>query len=442
MKCRCDALKDIRNIPFYAWVAVCLHVIEGLMSYPIDMNLMSFFHQKFSMDDTTSGKYVSINGFFALLFTLPSGWLIDKIGPRRALLLGFLTGALSRWIIAFSDDRDTIMMALNFGVSIGIALVALSLSITVDRMVEGGSKNIAFGLLYWASNLGDTIASLFNKQMVAFGGVNQFQWVFLITGIASFVGALLTAIWLWPPELPVVEKEKKSIWISLKEVLTCILLYKAMSMAFILIGVRTIFRHMNNILPLYMKRLYGEKVNYGAAIAINPAGVIIFAPIVSILLRNFNNHLSLIFIGTLFSAVAPLSMVIWRPENNEWPVLIFVAIFTIGEVLYSPKVSQLAISLPPEDKKGLFSSLMILPSVVGIVISGEEAGWLLGKYCPRSVTVNYDYWAPDSCANLWLIVVITAITTPIGMLVCYKWFSSELNKPKPQPEIEFSELGE
>lgn len=437
--------KDLLGIPLFAWVAITLHVIEGFMSYPLEMNLMSFFHQKFSMDDTTSGKYVSINGAFVVAFTLPAGWVIDKIGLRSSLLVGFMAAALSRAFIAFSDDKDEIMWALNIGVSIGSALVALTLHIVVDCMDEGSSKNIAFTMLYSANNFGDMVASFANAKMIAFGGVNEFQWIFIITGGAAFLGALLTLVWLWPKHQPIIidssELEKKTAWEEIKLILFDKTLHKALLMAFVLLGVRTMFRHLNNILPLYEQRLYGPTVDYGFTIGLNPAGIIILSPLFGVLLRNVKNHISLIFLGTLLSAMAPIAMLVYRPPDNEWPVWIFMGIFTVGEALYSPKVSQLAISLPPAGKKGIYSSLMILPGFVGTLISGEEAGLLLDYYCPEPVNVGYDYWDAKSCANLWIIVMAIAAITPISILISGDYFTRHLLEPElVNLELEMEDL--
>jgi len=434
----------ILQIPLFAWVAIFLHILEGFMSYPLDINMMSFFHQKFSMDDATAGKYVSINGAFVVLFVLPGGWLVDKIGCRYALVIGFLVGSLSRVFIAFSDEKEEIMWALNIGVSIGSALVGLSLHIVVDYMKEGGPKNFAFALLYSANNLGDAVASFTNSRMIAFGGVNEFQWVFLITAIASCVGSVFSFLWIWPPHIPIVitveELENPpSIWKSIKETILDASLQRSMLMAFVLLGVRTMFRNISNILPLYEQRLYGPMVDYGLTIGINPFSIIFLAPLIGFLLRNVKNVISLIFAGTLLSALSPLPMLLWRPVGNEWPVRIFIIIFTIAEATYSPKVTQLAISMPPPGKKGIYSSFMTLPSFVGTLVSGQEAGFLLSYYCPEPVKIGYDTWGHRSCQNMWLIVMGVALITPISLLISGNYFVKHLTALESLLEAESSD---
>jgi MFS family permease len=428
--------RDIQGIPLYAWIAIILHIFEGFMSYPLDINMMSFFHQKFSMDDVTAGKYVSINGIFLVAFVLPGGWLVDKIGSRYALIIGFIVGGISRVFIAISDDKQEIMWALNVGVSIGSALIGLSLHIILDCMPESSSKNIAFALLYSSNNLGDAVASFANARMIAFGGVNEFQWVFLITAIVSIAGGILAFIWLWPPVQPIVisfeELEQPlSIWKSVKETVLDRTLHRALLMAFVLLGVRTMFRNLSNILPLYEQRLYGPTADYGFTLGLNPLGIIALSPLMGILLRNIKSVISLIFVGTLLSALSPLPMIVWRPEGNEWPVRIFITIFTIAESIYSPKVTQLAISMPPPGKKGIYSSFMTLPSFVGTLVSGMEAGLLLKYYCPEPVKVGYDQWNHRSCSNLWLVVMGVALTTPMAILISGNYFTKHLDNPQP-----------
>lgn len=427
---------DLRGIPLFAWVAIVLHIFEGFMSYPLDINLMSFFHQKFSMDDMTAGKYVSINGAFVVAFVIPGGWLVDKIGSRYALIIGFIVGGLARIFIAVSDDKQEIMWALNVGVSIGSALVGLSLHIVCDCMPESSSKNIAFALLYSANNLGDAVASFANARMIAFGGVNEFQWVFLITAIVAITGGVIAFIWVWPPVMPVIISYEElnqpfSIWKSVKETMFDKSLHRALLMAFVLLGVRTMFRNISNVLPLYEQRVYGPTVDYGFTLGLNPFGIILLSPLMGILFRNVKNVISLIFAGTLLSALSPLAMVVWRPMGNEWPVRIFIIVFTIAESMYSPKVTQLAISMPPPGKKGIYSSFMTLPSFIGTLISGEEAGLLLKYYCPEAIKVGYDPWSHRSCANLWLVVIGVALTTPIALLISGNYFTRHLNAKPP-----------
>jgi hypothetical protein len=299
-------------------------------------------------------------------------------------------------------------------------------------MYPGSSKNLAFALLYWSNNFGDWIASLLNPLMTDFGGFNQFQFMFLCTAAIAIIALTITLIALWEPP-PIIDMEYESVhptrpWWHL---FWDILFWRAFVMALVFIWVRTMFKHLNSIVPIYMQNLYGPSVNYSFAIGLNPFGILFLIPLVGVVFRNVQNPMPLIMTGTFISAISPIPMLIWRPPGQVWPVWIFVGLFTIGEALYSPRVSQLAVSIPPAGNKGLYSALIAFPSVLGTFFSGMQAGYLLDRFCPDSVTVNYDYWAWYSCANLWLFVMGVAMITFVALL----FTSSFLWKGPPDTDL-------
>jgi hypothetical protein len=304
---------------------------------------------------------------------------------------------------------------------------------------------MAFGLLYWSNNFGDWLAALFNPWMIDLGGFNQFQFMFLCTAGLSFVALTITLICLWepPPSIPVIDMQMEALHPSEPDrpwwhLFWDVCFWRAFVMALVFVWVRTMFKHLNSIVPIYMQNLYGPSVNYSFAIGLNPFGILILIPLVAVVFRNVQNPMPLIMTGTFISAISPIPMLIWRTPGQEWPVWLFVTIFTVGEALYSPRVSQLAISIPPAGNKGLYSSLIAFPAVLGTFFSGIQAGYLLDRFCPASVTVNYDYWAWYSCANLWLFVMGVALITSVALLFTHSFlWTGVINS---QPLLESSEI--
>jgi MFS family permease len=412
--------RDVLGIPLFAWIAILLHTFEGFVGYPVDMDSMPFFHQRLSMSTLQAGKFFGLQGVFALVLAVPAGLIIDRMGLKTALLIGWVAAVVARIILALSSTILVIEATFLFGIGLGGGLLALSLHIVNDRMHPGSSKNMAFALLYWSNNFGDWIASLLNPMMIDVGGFNQFQFMFLCTAGVAFIALAITLICLWePPAIIDMELESEDLdqsarpwWYLFWD--ECF--WRAFVMALVFVWVRTMFKHLNSIVPIYMQNLYGPSVNYSFAIGLNPLGILFLIPLVGVVFRKVENPMPLIITGTLVSALSPLPMLIWRPVDREWPVWLFVGIFTVGEALYSPRVAQLAVSIPPPGNKGLYSALIAFPGVLGTFFSGIQAGYLLDTFCPVSVTANYDYWAFYSCANLWLFVMAVAMITFVALL--------------------------
>ena len=413
--------RDLIAIPLFAWIAILLHVFEGWTSYFFDLNSMTFFHQKFSVDVETAGTLFGIQGVCAFLIAIPGGYLIDKKGLRWGLLVGWTVMLISRLILTFTEDERIAIVTTLIGVSIGGTFVSICLHLALDLMPEGNSKNTAFNFLYCSNNIGDSLAAYTNPMITDIGGFNQFQLMFLVSAFLALTGLAITLTFFWEPgQEPLPESQEKSSIVSLiyqKQ------FWKAFALAFIFVGVRSLFRHLNSVVPLYMQNLYGIDVNYSYTIGINPTGITILTPIFGIFLRRIHNIVALIFCGTFISALSPIPMIIWRPAANVWPVNISVMILTLGEAIYSPKLSQLAVSIPPKGQKALYTSLISLPNVFGTFLSGVQSGYLLEKFCNEPVSVNYDYWGKYSCANLWISVEAVAQTTPLLLIFTGRYFS-------------------
>lgn len=417
--------QDMIAIPLFAWIAILLHVFEGWTSYFFDLNSMTFFHQKFSVDVETAGTLFGIQGVCSFLIAIPGGYLIDRKGLRWGLLVGWTVMLISRLILTFTEDERIAIVTTLIGVSIGGTFVSICLHLALDLMPEGNSKNTAFNFLYCSNNIGDSFASYTNPMITDIGGFNQFQLMFLASAFLALTGLAITLAFFWEPESIAVAKEEEKA--SIVSLIYQKQFWKAFALAFIFVGVRSLFRHLNSVVPLYMQNLYGIDVNYSYTIGINPTGITILTPIFGIFLRKIRNIVALIFCGTFISALSPIPMLVWRPAGNVWPVNISVMILTLGEAIYSPKLSQLAVSIPPKGQKALYTSLISLPNVFGTFLSGVQSGYLLEKFCNEPVSINYDYWGKYSCANLWLSVEAVAMTTPILLIFTGRFFSKSDN---------------
>jgi len=436
-------MRDFRDIPTFAWISILLCVFEGFIAFAIDLNLMTFFHQKFSLSTETAGQFYGMQGILALLLTLPGGVIMDKLGTRTTVIAGFVAATVARLILAFSSSETVAMATLSLGVALGSGLISLSIWISFDRIQGRNAKNMAYSLLYCSTNLGDVLASWANPLMVDIGGFNQFQFMFFCTAIVALIGLVLALIFFWPPDtdeiIEMKPNEEQPPVLGYFDVFYQRAFWRSFCLAMVFLPVRTMFRHLNSIVPVYMQNLYGPTVDYGFAVGINPFGVIILSPLVGFAFRDVKDPLPLIFIGTLLSALSPLPMLLWRPAGEDWPVWLYTSTFTVAEVLYSPKLSQLAIAIPPTAQKGLYSTLIMLPSVIGTLFSGFQAGWLLEMFCPDSVTVNYDYWGTFSCANLWLPVMAVALISAV-LLVCTGRFI--VGEPEKEETLTMLELEE
>src|SRR5438067_7023056 len=86
---------------------------------------------------------------------------------------------------------------------------------------------------------------------------------------------------------------------------------------------------------------------------------------------------------------------------------LYLAVFSIGEAFYSPRVYEYAASIAPPGQEASYGSLAYLPFLVGKLLVGTS-GWLLAAFCPEQ--------GPRHSGIMWFIFACAASVAPIGLL--------------------------
>jgi len=91
---------------------------------------------------------------------------------------------------------------------------------------------------------------------------------------------------------------------------------------------------------------------------------------------------------------------------------IYLAIFSIGESFYSPRVYEYAAAIAPPGQEASYGALAYIPFLVGKLLVGTS-GWLLAAFCPEQ--------GPRQCGTMWLIFALAASVAPLGLLIFQRY---------------------
>lgn len=166
----------------------------GFLEQAAFVVLFLFLTQRYLPDDRALG--VAFAGFAIMVFGLtklvaqpPAGWLGDRIGYRRTLVLGFSTSLIATIVIMISQQA-WLFLAATALYSLGKAPVGPGLSATVANLFE-------------EENRGKVVActNLANLGALVLGGLGGFLLLDVITAPIAFsvsivlnLGALLVAM--------------------------------------------------------------------------------------------------------------------------------------------------------------------------------------------------------------------------------------------------------
>ena len=87
---------------------------------------------------------------------------------------------------------------------------------------------------------------------------------------------------------------------------------------------------------------------------------------------------------------------------------LYLAVFSVGEAFYSPRVYEYAAAIAPKGQEASYGALAYLPFLIGKLLVGS-AGWILAAFCPAQ--------GPRRPAMMWLIFALAASVAPLGLLL-------------------------
>src|SRR6266487_4020557 len=236
--------------------------------------LVLYLTQERQLSPTMAGAVVAAVGVGDVGSQLLGGWLGDRIGRRHTMLVGFLGTAVALVALGSAETMPAICAA-----AVGVGLMA-------ELFRPAGSAAVAdlpaqervraFGLLFWAANLGFTVST------VAAGVLAQqgYGILFWINAAASVLAALI--VWRHVPETrPPTPK-------ATRRALLPVLLRDPVMLAMAAIHVVyfATFLQTFSTLPLVMAGDGHGPGTYGAVLALNGIVIVVVQPIAVRLLEG------------------------------------------------------------------------------------------------------------------------------------------------------------
>jgi dipeptide/tripeptide permease len=139
-------------------------------------------------------------------------------------------------------------------------------------------------------------------------------------------------------------------------------------------------------------------------INLNAFGIICFQLVIAYLVRR-TSPLTSIILGV---AVTIASFLIYLAGASGWVVVTAVLVFSVGEMLASPRSKEYAGRIAPPEKVGMYMGYFYWCVALGNLFGGLLSG------------VAYQHFGPqgtDRPGVMWVVFAVLAATTAIGLLV-------------------------
>lgn len=351
------------------------------------------------------GKSVSVAGLvlmgfagFGVLGSFLGGYLHDRIGGKRTIIIGTLICLLSVLTMAFYKEwigYIVLLSILGFGFGVtSPAQYALCKSI----WPEGGRR--AFNLLYVSQNVGVAVGS-------ALGGIvaqASFTLVFLANALTFLIYFVIIQFGLSDrAESKGVEGESMEtsspvVSSSPFEVRTTVMPLIFLCTGFFLCWVTYV--QWSTMVPTLMSSKGLPISAYSLLWTINGAMIIAIQPISGFITKRLLPTLKLQLLAGV--VLFCLSILILSWVNVYSGFIIGMIVMTIGEIFVWPAVPTAAAELAPKDRLGMYQGV-----VGGIGTAGRMVGPLIGG-------VLYDFGGPQLMLYTMLGIGIVAMLFFVG----------------------------
>ncbi|MFC5753410.1 MDR family MFS transporter [Actinomadura rugatobispora] len=315
-----------------------------------------------------AGAVMAVLGAGSLAGQLAGGALADRIGRRATLTAATVATGAGMLALGYAEGLPAIITAA-FVLGLVLDMYRPAAAAMVADLIGPEDRPRAFGLLFWAVNLGWAAAMVLGGTLAGHG----FMWLFWIDALSCAAFGIL--VWRAVPETrPASPPEDRAAgtWSAA--------LRDRVMVAYTLITLVYTFVLMQGLttMPLAMKEQGLGPQAYGLAIAANGLVIIAVQPLVGAWLAR-RDHSRVLAAGF---AVVGLGYGLTTAATTVWAYTGAILVWTLGEVVAASVLQAVVADLAPEHLRGRYSGLYGLSWSGGFLLAPLGGTWLLGLGAP------------------------------------------------------------
>jgi MFS family permease len=309
-----------------------------------------------------AGGIVALFGAGQILASVVGGQMSDRLGRRITMISSLLGGAAA--MIALGLARDLTAIAVLVGVTgfVGELYRPAVLAFVAD-VTPPEHRVDAYGLLYWAINLGFAFAA-------ATGGfLADVDFTILFFADAATMAIFALLVWRHVPETRPAAPPKDDAappgrsWIRDGDFVVFVVLTLVMSLL-----------PLQTAAPLsaHMTWQGFSAASYGLVLAFNGLLIIAIQPFATTWIARRDPSRVIAFASLLYGAGMALHGLAPNLALHAGAVLVW----TMGEILESPTRSTLVAAMAPADARGRYQGALVLAWGCSTMIAPKLGTWL------------------------------------------------------------------
>ncbi|PZG12019.1 MDR family MFS transporter [Nonomuraea aridisoli] len=344
-----------------------------------------YLTQSRGLSVAAAGLVMAVYGAGSLLSQPLAGVLADRIGRRATLSGGMLATGAAMLALGYSASLPAILASM-FVLGLVIDVYRPASNALVADLVSPAERPRAYGLLFWAINLGYAVGMTAGGWLAGVG----FVWLFWIDALSCVAFAAL--VWRAVPETrPTVERATGGFGVVLRDRVM-------LGFTLVALGNALVYSQTMTMLPVAMTEVVKlSSGEYGLAMALNGVLIVVAQPLVSAWLGRRDPArtlaLGLAIMGAGFAMTAFVTSVLGLAAT--------IAVWTAGEIITAGIPGAVVAALAPAELRGRYSGLFGFAWSLSAVLAPLMGGALL-EIGPRT---------------LWFTIGGIGVLSAVGMLL-------------------------
>jgi MFS family permease len=449
------------------WLTFAIKLLIILAYSVTNKTLILWLSSDLGLSDQWAGALVGWIWAPAMtVFTLLAGSVTDAVGLRRTFFLGVVVCLIARAVMVVATIPWLALAAGLFPLAIGEALGTPVLIAATRRYSTIRQRSISFSIIYMVMNVGYLIAAWiydFVRQSLGEHGhfnhfglhITAYRTLFLVSlgfeilllptiyflrrgAEATDEGVTFTAEPVRYATGGFLERIFATVRDSaidtvrlFKRLLSQSGFYRLLGFLLLIGFLKLIFMQMEYVFPKFGIREFGDGAPIGRLLSINYLLIILFVPAIGALTQQFSAY-RMVVVGGIICAASVFVMALpteWFQTSADGAIgqwlghgylglkggihpyyimtAIYIAIFSVGEAFYSPRVYEYAAAIAPRGQEASYGALSYIPFLLGKLLVGT-GGFLLAAFCPEH--------GPRHSWKMWLIFALAASIAPIGLI--------------------------
>ena len=369
--------------------------IEAFCGGLLSINTVLYLTKILGFTQPQVGTFLTIFSIIGAVLILSFGWCIDKVGPRKTMLMGSVLLIASRLILFGTKSIPFAMAAFVIG-ALGGAIKSSSVLVYIRNQGKSFKLDyVVFNLAYFFSG-------------IAYDMIKDYQLVYLISGLVNIINLFI--IYKLPDIRAKLNNPTQSTTVGVdNKLFDSKVLKKVMLYNMIMMPVGFIFSFMYTVFPQWVIAVLGKDAPVGKLYgSLNPFIILFMVPLYTWLSGRYRMHAyANVVIGTSISA---FSLLVLCMPGLSWYTLaiLMVVLFTIGEAIFSPNNMETSTKLCPPGSEGRYLTLSLLPRTAGNMFMGWFSAYSVGHWVQ---TPHPQFTMP------FIAMALIALLTPVCLVL-------------------------